>query len=168
MYIRQQCLFSFEDALKMQPQTRLEQIFITLDLDPVFNKIPISSQGGPDGYDTASKLRAVIAARTEHIPSTAALVRRLKSDPVFRYNCGFKVFGSVPSESTFSRFYRMLGETNILKGLHQALISKAEEMGIIDTKVVAVDSTKINAYEKSKPKKHLTLDGTTTLSLSHF
>lgn len=52
LYIRQQCLFSFEDALKMQPATRLEQIFATLDLDPIFKKLPVNSQGGPDGYDT--------------------------------------------------------------------------------------------------------------------
>ena len=51
LYIRQQCLFSFEDALKMQPATRLEQIFATLDLDPIFKKLPVNSQGGPDGYD---------------------------------------------------------------------------------------------------------------------
>jgi len=161
LYIRQQCLFSFEDALKMQPQTRLERIFITLDLDSIFNKLSVRSEGGPDGYSIASKLRAVLAAKIEQIPNTAALVRRLRSDPVFRYNCGFKVFGSVPSESTFSRFFRTLAETNVLEDLHQALINKAEGMGIIDTKVVAIDSTKINAYEKSKPKKHLSLDGTT-------
>jgi len=97
----------------MQPQTRLEQIFITLDLDSILNKLPVGSQGGPDGYSIASKLRALIAARIEQIPNTAALVRRLKSDPVFRYNCGFNVFGSVPSEATFSRFFRTLAETDV-------------------------------------------------------
>ena len=42
MYIRQQCLYSFEDALKMQAQTRLENIFITLDLTSFIKKLPVS------------------------------------------------------------------------------------------------------------------------------
>ena len=159
MYIRQQCLFSFEDALKMQAQSRLEKIFITLDLAPILNKLTISYRGGPAGYDATNKLRALIAAKLEQIPTTAALVRRLKSDPVFRYNCGFEVFGNVPSEATLSRFLKVLAETDILKDLHRALVSKAEEMGIIDTISVAIDSSKVEAYEKSRPKKYLSQDG---------
>jgi hypothetical protein len=62
LYIRQQCLYSFEDALKMQAQTRLEKIFITLDLTSFIKKLPVSYHGGPDGYDNQNKLRAVIAA----------------------------------------------------------------------------------------------------------
>jgi hypothetical protein len=78
LYIRQQCLFSFEDALKMQAQSRLEKIFLTLDFAPILNKLPISYRGGPAGYDATNKLRALIAAKLEQIPTTAALVRRLK------------------------------------------------------------------------------------------
>lgn len=143
----------------MQAQTRLEKIFITLDLAPVLSKLPIKYCGGPDGYDANNKLKALIAARLEQIPTTAALVRRLKSDPVFRYNCGFEVFGNVPSEATFSRFLKVLAETDILKDLHRILVCKAEEIGIIDTNSVAIDSTKVEAYEKSKPKKCLSQDG---------
>lgn len=159
MYIRQQCLFSFEDALKMQAQTRLEKIFVTLDLTSFVKKIPVSYHGGPDGYDNQSKLRAVLAAKLEQIPTTAALVRRLKSDPVFRYNCGFDVMGSVPSEATISRFLKVLSETDLLGQLHCALVEQAEQLGIIDTDSVAIDSSKVEAYEKSKPRKYLPLDG---------
>lgn len=35
MNTRQSCVFSFEDALKMQPKSRLEKIIDTLDLSPV-------------------------------------------------------------------------------------------------------------------------------------
>lgn len=161
MYIRQQCLYSFEDALKMQPQTRLERIFTTLDLTPVLEKLPVNSRGGPNGYGNASKLRALIAARIEQIPSIAALGRRLKSDPVFRYTCGFEVFGNIPSEATFSRFLNMLAETNALEDLHRVLVTKAEDLDIIGTIATAIDSSKVEAYEKSKPKKYLSPDGTT-------
>ena len=39
MYIRQDCIFSFEDALKIQPQSRLEKIINTLDYKPVLSKL---------------------------------------------------------------------------------------------------------------------------------
>jgi IS5 family transposase len=39
MNIRQNCIFSFEDALKMQPKSRLEKIIDTLDLQPVLAKL---------------------------------------------------------------------------------------------------------------------------------
>ena len=162
MYIRQQCLYSFEDALKMHPQTRLGKIFITLDLTPFVAKIPISYHGGPDGYDIKNKLRAVIAAKLEQIPTAAALVRRLKSDLVFRYNWGFGVLGSVPSEATISRFLKVLTVTGILKELYCALVKQAEELGIIDTSSVAIDSSKVEAYGKSKPRKYLSLDGSSS------
>ena len=141
MYIRQQCLYSFEYALKMQAQTRLEQIFLTLDLTPFVAKLPVSDHGGPDGYSSQNKLRAVIAAKLEQIPTAAALVRRLKSDPVFRYNCGFEVMGSVPSEATISRFLKVLTETGILKELYCTLIRKAEELGALDTSTVSIVSS---------------------------
>ena len=37
---------------------------------------------------------------------------------------------------------------------------KRQELGIIDTSSVAIDSSKVEAYEKSKPRKYLSLDGT--------
>jgi len=39
MYIRQGCVFSFKEAIKMQPRSRLEIILSTLDLEPVISKL---------------------------------------------------------------------------------------------------------------------------------
>ncbi|WP_198142284.1 transposase [Syntrophaceticus schinkii] len=115
----------------MQPETRLEKIFSTLDLKPIISRLP-RKHNGPRGYNAKYKLRALIAAKIEQIPTMAALVRRLKNDPVFRYICGFGVIASVPSEATMSRFLRELTETGILKELFNSLVNKAEQMGIID------------------------------------
>lgn len=142
----------------MQPETRLEQVFSTLDLEPVISRLPRKHKG-PCGYSAECKLRALIAAKIEQIPTTAALVRRLKNDPVFRYICGFGVIANVPSEATMSRFLRELTETGILKELFNSLVSKAERMGIIDGTSIAIDSTKIEAYEKTKPRKYVSQDG---------
>ena len=67
--------------------------------------------------------------------------------------------GSVPSEATISRFLKVLSETDLLGQLHCALVEQAEQLGIIDTDSVAIDSSKVEAYEKSKPRKYLPLDG---------
>nr|WP_096232466.1 transposase [Thermoanaerobacterium sp. RBIITD] len=45
-------------------------------------------------------LYTLIAMQLEKIQNIVKLVDRLKSDPVFRYNCGFIVLGHVPSTST--------------------------------------------------------------------
>ena len=49
MNIRQSCIFSFEDAMKMQPKSRLEKIIDTLDLKPVLTKLnkPGEIKAGP-------------------------------------------------------------------------------------------------------------------------
>ena len=78
MYIRQQCLYSFEEALKLQAASKLEKIMLTLDLQGIIEKIPCKNNG-PKGNYFESKLRALITARIEQIPNTAALVRRLKT-----------------------------------------------------------------------------------------
>lgn len=87
---------------------------LTLDLQGIIEKIPCKNNG-PKGYYFESKLRALIAARIEQIPNTAALVRRLKTDPQFRFSCGFEVIGSVPSEATFSRFIKQLSELKVFR-----------------------------------------------------
>ncbi len=144
--------------MEMQAETRLEKIFVTLDLTPITSRLTYNCRG-PHGYSVEALTRALIAAKVEQIPTTAALVRRLKSDPVFRYLCGFDIIGKVPSEATFSRLLKKLTETGLLEELFNELVRQAEQAGIIDGTTIAIDSTKIEAYEKTKPKKSLSNDG---------
>lgn len=144
--------------MEMQAETRLEKIFVTLDLTPITSRLTYNCRG-PHGYSVEALTRALITAKVEQIPTTAALVRRLKSDPVFRYLCGFDIIGKVPSEATFSRLLKKLTETGLLKELFNELVRQAEQAGIIDGTTIAIDSTKIEAYEKTKPKKSLSNDG---------
>ncbi len=162
MYIRQGVLFSFEDALKLQPKSRLKIIFDTLDLQPVLSQLekPGKTNRGPYGYPPCAMLRALIAMRLENMNGFTHLVERLTYDPYLRYICGFEPFGEVPSVSTFSRFYAQLARTNALEALFKAMVKTAEEMDIIDTSTLAIDSSKLDAYEKAVPKKHIHQDGT--------
>jgi hypothetical protein len=74
-----------------------------------------------------------LAQQIENISNRAALVRRLKDDPVFRFSCGFKVTGKVPSESTLSKYYNKLTEENSLEKLYYELVDQDIESEIIDT-----------------------------------
>ena len=46
-----------------------------------------------------------------------------------------------------------------LEPLFQSLVSRAEVMELIDGSVISIDATKLEAYEKSKPKKYISPDG---------
>ena len=136
----------------MQPKTRLELIFSELDLSPLVKEIGSQSKRGPKGYDPASIIRALLAQQIENIPSRVKLVERLKTDPVFRYVCGFKVIGQLPSEATFSRYYTKLDSNNCLTDLFISLVNKTMELDLTNTETIAIDATDLTAYERPKPK----------------
>jgi len=161
MNIRQNCIFSFEDALKMQPKSRLEKVIDTLDLQPVLAKLnkPDNNKAGPKPYPAYAMLNALIAMRLENMTTFTQLFERLTHDPHLRYVCGFEPFGTAPSKSCFSRFYAKLTESGGLEELFSSLVKQAEEMGLLDLTAVAIDATKVDAYEKSVPRKNIVQDG---------
>jgi IS5 family transposase len=160
MNIRQGCVFSFEDALKIQPQSRLEKIINTLDLKPVLTKLnKPDNKPGPKPYPEYAMLNALIAMRLENMNGFTQLVERLKFDAYLRYICGFEIFGVTPSIATFSRFYARLVEEDCLEIIFSSLVKQAEEMGLLDLTAVAIDSTKVDAYEKAVPNKKIIKDG---------
>ena len=161
MYIRQQTLFSFEEILKFQKETQLELIFSHLDLSKITKKLGKSTYDrGPKGYCSADLLYAFIAMQIERIPTVKDLVKKLRENPVLRYNCGFDVLGKVPSESTFSRFMNKLSVSEELSNLFKETVMKARDLGIIDGSNVSIDATKLSSYEASVPKSKVVDDGT--------
>jgi len=104
-------------------------------------------------------LNALIAMRLENMNGFTRLVERLTYDPHLRYVCGFDPFGTAPSISTFSRFYARLARSCCLEILFASLVKQAEQMGLIDTSAVTIDSTKLEAYEKAVPRKKINQDG---------
>src|SRR5690554_7615191 len=120
--------------MNLQTKPKLILILDSLDLSSISKNLSSMSTKGPTGYNPEAILRALFAQQIESIPTRAALVRRLKSDPVFRYCCGFHVAGSVPSKATFSRYYSRLAKSHSLKTLFYQLVDQAIEMKLIDTK----------------------------------
>ena len=161
MYIRQTTLFSFEEIIKFQQQTKLELILEQIDISRLTREIKRpSGSKGPKGYDPESLIYSLIAMQVEKINSIKDLVLKLKENPVLRYCCGFDILGSVPSESTFSRFIDKLSNSKALEQIFHDLVIKAKELNIIDGEHISIDSTKLDSYEAAKPKKDIVDDGT--------
>ena len=161
MYIQQMTLFSFEEIIKFQKQTKLELILTQINVSKPANAMrKPSNSKGPKGYDPENLIYSLIAMQVEKIQSTKDLVAKLNEDPVLRYCCGFKVLGRVPSESTFSRFLNKLSDSQELEQLFHELVISAKEIGIVDGEHISIDSTKLNSYEAAKPKKDIVDDGT--------
>ena len=161
-YIQQKSLFSLEELFNCQEKTKLELLFENLDLSPVVNSLRNDSKKGPKGYDIKPIIRAFLAQRIENIPTRAALVRRLKKDPVLRYILGFGFYGKVPSEATLSRYFNKLAQSGSLELVFEDLIKKAYELDIIDPETIAIDASKLNCYERAKPKTKIDKDNPNT------
>lgn len=166
MYLLQSSLFSFEELLKYEPETRLQKVLSVLDLSPALNVVK-RAVVGPKGHCIGSMINALVAKQLEQIPTVAGLVNRLSNDIKFRFQCGFSLSKPIPSESTFSRLIKKLSATdetnktkNVLQEIFDNLVERASVMGLIGSECVAIDSSKIDAYEKSKPKKDLQGDKT--------
>ncbi|MDD2497114.1 MAG: transposase [Desulfitobacteriaceae bacterium] len=161
MNIRQACIFSFEDAIKIQPKSRLEKIIDTLDLKPVLTKLNKTNEirPKPKSYPAYAMLNALIAMRLDDMNTFTQLVERLTHDPQLRYICGFEPFGTAPSKSYFSRFYAKLAKNGCSETLFSSLVKQAEGMDLLDLTSVAIDATKVDAYEKSVPRKNIIQDG---------
>ncbi len=131
MSIRQTSLFSFEEIMEFQQETKLELILARIDVS--FLVMTLSKQShlrGPKGYRVAPMIYAVIAMQILRITTVGELVRQLKENPVLRYNCGFDVLSKVPSEATFSRLLSKLTETDDLLKSFQKMVIQAKELKI--------------------------------------
>lgn len=160
MYIRQTSFLSFEEIIKFQQKTKLEMILSQIDVSKLSHLLRKNNYSrGPKGYDPICLIYALIAMQVERIPTVKDLVLNLKENPVLRYCCGFDIVGKTPSEATFSRFLDKLSEVDELHQLFRDLILKAKELGIVEGNSVAIDSTKLNAYETPKSKALIIDDG---------
>jgi transposase len=135
-------------------------VFETLDLSKVVGGLQKKSKFGPKGHDQENMLRALLAMRLENIKYTKTLVERLKSDPVFRYTCGFPVASKTPSEATFSRFIKTLSDNlGSLDEILEELVVKAKGLNIIDGEHIAIDASKLDSYDAAVPKSEIIHDG---------
>jgi len=150
-YFQQMSLFSLQEILELEARNKYSWLFNTVNVRPAEKLLSNKGSVGRDGSDKGSVVRALIAQQVEQIPSQAKLIQRLEDDPHFRIACGFKEKGSVPSASTFSRCYRALTDTGILKHIYQDLLEKAQDLDLVEGENIAIDSSKLTAHDSPRP-----------------
>ena len=153
---RQQSLITLDQFYEWKPLTKLEAILSFIDytlLEQFFCYDP--HKRGPKGYSWKCLFTALIVMQTEQITTIKSLVQRMKSDPVFKRSLGFEYFDKTPSEATLNRFINLLAGTDILEKTFRKMICSARKLGIIDASNVAIDASKLTAYEHSVPKSRI-------------
>ena len=105
--------------------------------------------------DRFALARAFVAKAVMNIPTTSALIERLRSDATLRRLCGWERAYAVPSESTFSRAFAEFAMSGLPTVLHEALIAWTHKDRLVGH--ISRDSTAIEAREKpeksEKPAK---------------
>jgi len=84
-------------------------------------------RGGGAGRPLESRAalaRAFLAKAVFAVPTTRALVERLRNDPTLRRLCGWESVGAVPSEATFSRAFAGFATSELASRLHEAVVER--------------------------------------------
>ena len=74
--------------------------------------------------DRAALARAFLAKAVLDVPTTRALVERLRTEGLLRRLCGWEAAGGVPSEATFSRAFAEFAASDLPGRLHEALLDR--------------------------------------------
>lgn len=103
--------------------------------------------------DRKALARAFVAKACLNLPTTEALMDRLKADKSLREICGWPRGGAIPSKSTFSRAFAKFAATSLGDAAHEARVQ--EYLGDDVFWHVSRDSTEVDGREKpaAKPKK---------------
>jgi transposase len=126
--------------LNLSETDKLICILDPIDLKPLVEKIKPKSNKGTTGYNPEAILRAFLVQQIEKISSRADLVSKINRSPYLRYVCGFSTTGRVASESTFSRYYSKLSETDRAEILMNNLLDQSIELDLLDAKIMAIDA----------------------------
>lgn len=104
--------------------------------------------------DRPALARSFVAKAVFDLPTTSMLIERLAVDATLRRLCGWERAAAVPSESTFSRAFAELAESDVPARVHDALIKRTLGTRLVGH--ISRDATAIEAREKpvrrEKPK----------------
>jgi transposase len=106
---------------------------------------------GRKPYNPLSVLKSQLLKHLLRIPSDRRLALRLKHDRRAAHACGFR--NHTPSHGLFTQFRHRLGEEAYLE-IFNRVLRRLLESGAINGKVIAVDSTHLEAYsQRSRDNK---------------
>ena len=107
---------------------RYQRLVRMLELVRVEEWLPYSRGGrGRPLKDRAALARAFLAKAVLDVPTTRALVERLRTEGLLRRLCGWEAAGGVPSEATFSRAFAEFAASDLPGRLHEALLDRTLE-----------------------------------------
>lgn len=144
-------------AEELGPTTEKHQkvilILDTLKIEDYVHVDPYPLGRGRPKLDASAIARAFVAKAALNMPTTRALIDRLKSDAVLRRICGFERRSEIPCEASFSNWFSNFANIQLAEKVHEALVRAAH----VDVPVhnVSRDSTAIDAREtptKRQPK----------------
>ena len=159
---RQQSLITLDQFYEWKPLSKLEAVlsFVDYTLFDEYFKVD-SHKRGPKGYPKKQLFTTLLSMQVEQLSDLKKLVTRLKSDPIFKRSLGYDYFGNTPSEATLNRFIKILSDSDILERTFRRMVSKARQLGLIDGTNVAIDASKLTAYEHAVPKSKIPSDDPT-------
>ena len=127
--------------------TQFRYMLDSIDASPLLDRLATYRPTGRKGYPLDALWRAYLMSFLLNMPSTNALIRRLREDAAFRRLCGFGK--QLPHRTTFNRFIsRLADHADLVNG---CLVQLTEEMKAEDHlpglgDIVAVDSTNVTTY----------------------
>lgn len=152
--IRQPSLFDMHELYELEPTHHFEAVFSTIDLNPFWNLFDKPKKvGAPRELNYGAMVYSLIARMVERIVTIKDLIKRLKRDPVFRYDCGFLHSDQIPSEASYSRMITVISESNVMTHIHDELILLAINEGHISDENIAFVATHFEARDRAQASK---------------
>ena len=129
-----------------------QELVTTLEMIRIEEFI-LSSYGYPGRppEDRVAIARAFVAKMVYNMPTTRALLDRLKTDISLRRICGWERKSDISEEWTFSRAFAEFSESQLPERVHESLIQKHYKDEIVGHN--SRDSTAIEAREKPLKKE---------------
>lgn len=152
--LKQNPYFSDEETENLGEVTpKHKEIMIVLD-KVNFDTYLYDSLCNTVGRPPKSRLamaKAFQAKAILNLPSTEALIDRLKVDLVLRRICGFDSMHKIPCKATFSNVYSEFSRSGLPSFIHEQLVKSHYEEKIIEH--ISRDSTQIDTKEKAAKKE---------------
>ena len=147
----QRDLFAWQEQEKLDMTPKLLEIIRVLEFVQIERYVP-SYRGciGRHGECRPEIARAFVAKEVLNLPTTEALIDRLKVDISLRRICGFEKSKEIPGSWTFSRAYAEFAALDLPARTHEALIKR--ELGDQLIGHMKYDGTAIEAREKAVAK----------------
>jgi transposase len=151
MYIiRQEELFSFEELMNMQSESKYAAILDHLPLEKILQAVNKKHRRGrPESVNSRAMIYSLVIGKMEHIPFVKDIVRRLSTNAEFRKLCRFTGSNSVPSEASYSRLITKLHQCGVLGEVQDHLVIQSISEGFISGETLALDSSHMEAWDRN-------------------